>query len=294
MPPKGEPLTAKEVALLEAWIDQGFAWEDGFTFKGADYVAPLQAAPADPAAGPRRAATIPIDRIVDAYFAQHKVSPPAPLDDAAFMRRVYLDVIGLLPAPEEVDAFLKDTAADKRARLDPPTAGRQARLRRALADLLERPAAQRLRRHRLHRRRPQADHRLALPLAAGQQALRPVRPRADQPDAGVGGVHQGHQVARQRQRQPGAGDAVLAERLAGVLRHQHEVRLVPRQLHRHAGSWTTPTAWRPSSPTGRWRSTAATSRPASKASAAFLCARAGRRSTRRSRRRSGWSSWPGW
>src|SRR2546427_251215 len=31
MPPKGEPLTAKQIALLRAWIDQGAAWQEGFT-----------------------------------------------------------------------------------------------------------------------------------------------------------------------------------------------------------------------------------------------------------------------
>ncbi|HEX5269182.1 MAG TPA: DUF1549 and DUF1553 domain-containing protein, partial [Gemmataceae bacterium] len=50
-------------------------------------------------------------------FAAHKVAPPAPLDDAAFVRRLYLDLIGVLPAPQEVDAFLQDHAADKRTRL---------------------------------------------------------------------------------------------------------------------------------------------------------------------------------
>jgi hypothetical protein len=59
----------------------------------------------------------PIDRIIDAYFVQQKIAPPPAVDDAAFTRRVYLDLIGLLPAPEELSAFLADTAADKRARL---------------------------------------------------------------------------------------------------------------------------------------------------------------------------------
>ncbi len=116
MPSKGEPLSAKDVALLRAWIDEGFAWEDGFSFKAADYTPPLKPRrPTLPAA--RDGHDHPIDRIIDAYFAAHKVAPPAPLDDAAFARRVYLDLIGVLPAPEEVDAFLKDGAADKRERL---------------------------------------------------------------------------------------------------------------------------------------------------------------------------------
>src|SRR5262245_32013537 len=42
MPPKGEPLSAKEVAALRAWIDEGVAWEPGFSFKPPAYVAPLK------------------------------------------------------------------------------------------------------------------------------------------------------------------------------------------------------------------------------------------------------------
>src|SRR5947209_3963653 len=42
MPPKGDRLTAKEVALLKTWIDQGLPWQEGFTFKLAAYVAPLK------------------------------------------------------------------------------------------------------------------------------------------------------------------------------------------------------------------------------------------------------------
>src|SRR2546425_9496130 len=33
MPPKGDRLTTKEVALFKAWIDQGLPWQEGFTFR---------------------------------------------------------------------------------------------------------------------------------------------------------------------------------------------------------------------------------------------------------------------
>src|SRR5262249_42702251 len=42
MPNKGEPLTARQIELFKAWIDQGLPWQEGFTFKGGDYVAPLK------------------------------------------------------------------------------------------------------------------------------------------------------------------------------------------------------------------------------------------------------------
>src|SRR5262245_53682770 len=102
MPPEGERLTAKEVATLKAWIDEGLAREPGFSFKAQGYLAPLKPRrPAIPAGTGH-----PIDRILGAYFAANKVSAPPPLDDAAFVRRVYLDIIGLLPAASELDAFL--------------------------------------------------------------------------------------------------------------------------------------------------------------------------------------------
>jgi hypothetical protein len=116
MPPKGPALTAKEVATLKTWIDQGLPWQVGFSFAKSTYVAPLK--PRRPDLPPAHdGLENPIDRVVDAYFRLHKVSWPQPLGDAAFARRLYLDVIGLLPTPEQLQAFLDDPAADKRQRL---------------------------------------------------------------------------------------------------------------------------------------------------------------------------------
>jgi mono/diheme cytochrome c family protein len=116
MPPKGKPLSAKEVDLLRAWIDQGLPWEPGYTFKVESYAAPLK--PRRPELPPTRPGLEhPIDRLLAVYFTRHKQDPPAPVDDDAFLRRVYLDVIGLLPAPAETTAFLNDDQPDKRRRL---------------------------------------------------------------------------------------------------------------------------------------------------------------------------------
>src|SRR5437870_3187668 len=105
MPPKSDPLTAKEVAALKAWIDEGASWEPGFSFKPPAFVAPLRPRrPTLPVAVAGR--DHPIDRILDAYYTANKVPPPPPLDDAAFARRLYLDLIGQLPTPAELDAYL--------------------------------------------------------------------------------------------------------------------------------------------------------------------------------------------
>jgi hypothetical protein len=116
MPSKGERLSAKEVALLKAWIDEGLKWEEGFTFKVGTYVAPLK--PRRPTLPPaHEGREHPIDRIVDAYLMNNKLETPPPFDDVAFIRRLYLDLIGLLPTAVEVQVFVKDTDADKRDRL---------------------------------------------------------------------------------------------------------------------------------------------------------------------------------
>src|SRR5215207_796370 len=70
MPPEGDRLTAKEVAVLTAWIDGGLAWEPGFSFKPASYVASLKPRRARVADGPGH----PIDRILAAYSAANKVT----------------------------------------------------------------------------------------------------------------------------------------------------------------------------------------------------------------------------
>lgn len=116
MPKDKPPLSEAEVKTLREWIDAGAPWEAGFTFAPNDYEPPLRPRRPElpPAEGGR---TNPIDRLLDAYLKQHDRPRPAPLDDAAFARRVYLDAIGLLPTPDQLNEFLADTSADKRIKL---------------------------------------------------------------------------------------------------------------------------------------------------------------------------------
>lgn len=58
-----------------------------------------------------------IDSLVDAKLKKLNINPSGPADDYTFIRRVYLDIIGTLPTPDEVRKFVKDPAADKRTKL---------------------------------------------------------------------------------------------------------------------------------------------------------------------------------
>lgn len=112
MPTKGKRLTEKEVKLLQFWIEKGAPWPDGKE-KSIYRVADL--APRTPQV-PAATAELnkPVDLFVNAYFQKNKGSWKPVVDDRTYIRRVYLDIIGLLPAPEKVDAFVADTRPDKR------------------------------------------------------------------------------------------------------------------------------------------------------------------------------------
>ena len=58
-----------------------------------------------------------IDQLVFQKLAQMNIEPSGQATDAEFLRRVYLDVIGLVPPPEEARRFLADQSPDKRAKV---------------------------------------------------------------------------------------------------------------------------------------------------------------------------------
>jgi hypothetical protein len=58
-----------------------------------------------------------IDELVWSKLKSLSITPSEPCDDATFLRRVYCDLIGRLPTPEEVRAFLADSSSEKREKL---------------------------------------------------------------------------------------------------------------------------------------------------------------------------------
>src|SRR6266567_2404939 len=121
MPRKGKKLTDEQIGRLRAWIDQSLPWDAAITFAKP---APVNFKPRQPAIALKQNGGNPIDQILRPYFQQSRVGPLKPVEDRVFARRAYLDVIGLLPGVEELDAFVADARPDKRAGL----------IRRLLAD----------------------------------------------------------------------------------------------------------------------------------------------------------------
>jgi Protein of unknown function (DUF1549)/Planctomycete cytochrome C len=115
MPPDGEGkrLTAEQVGLVRAWIDQGAKWpvptgaKDG---KHWAYQKPIrhEPPPVKNESWPKNA----IDHFVLARLERENLQPSAEVDRARLIRRVSLDLIGLPPTVEEVDAFLADSSPD--------------------------------------------------------------------------------------------------------------------------------------------------------------------------------------
>ncbi len=55
-----------------------------------------------------------IDRAVFAKLNKMRIQPSEICTDREFVRRAYLDVLGVLPTPEEVDAFLAEPESTRR------------------------------------------------------------------------------------------------------------------------------------------------------------------------------------
>lgn len=72
---------------------------------------------ADPWQRPAMQANNEIDTLIQQKLTKLRLSPAPQCDDQTFLRRVFVDVIGQLPTPDDVRNFLADTAADKRVRI---------------------------------------------------------------------------------------------------------------------------------------------------------------------------------
>ncbi len=123
MPMSGDGLTAAEVDALRTWIDEGAHWDAGEVTAAADALAALENDELPPGARdywafrhPRRAPvpasadfSHPVDRFLDAARQDAGVTASPRADRLTLLRRAYLDLVGLPPTPEQIEAFLADT-----------------------------------------------------------------------------------------------------------------------------------------------------------------------------------------
>ncbi|MGY3052040.1 mono/diheme cytochrome c family protein/uncharacterized membrane protein [Pedobacter sp. UYEF25] len=113
MPSKGKKLSDNDIAVITFWIQKGAPWPDGADKQNIFKVAALQ--PRNPPLPPASSNfNNPVDRWTDQYFVKNKIAWPKLVDDRTYLRRIFLDIIGLLPSVEEIETFTNDNRPDKR------------------------------------------------------------------------------------------------------------------------------------------------------------------------------------
>lgn len=101
-PAHGPALTSAEVALLRQWIQEGALWKEHWSF-----VPPVTYTP--PPIKQQDWVRKELDRFILARLENEGLHPSKEASKAALLRRVSLDLTGLPPTLEELDAFLADS-----------------------------------------------------------------------------------------------------------------------------------------------------------------------------------------
>lgn len=133
--PKGKPkLPDATIAAFAEWIRQGAPWPAPSTVEGPEKTPTKPAAtitaeqrawwafkplarPAPPLVTNGEWAKTDIDRFILARLEKEGLEPVKPADRRTLVRRATLDLTGLPPTAEEVDAFVADTAPDAFAKV---------------------------------------------------------------------------------------------------------------------------------------------------------------------------------
>ncbi|MEP3482537.1 MAG: PSD1 and planctomycete cytochrome C domain-containing protein [Fuerstiella sp.] len=103
MPPahSKKPLSSTEMSVLKQWVNEGAAFDTHWAFE-----TPVAAEP--PAVHAKFQVRNAIDRFVVHRLSEKEMLPAAPASRETLIRRVSLDLTGLLPTVQEVDAFCAD------------------------------------------------------------------------------------------------------------------------------------------------------------------------------------------
>ena len=107
MPPPetGKSLTKEQKRILEEWIRQGAEYQEHWSFLPID----------DPQV-PEKNAKTQSDHPVDRFLARKLLNEPFPFaeqsDPVTLLRRLYFDLVGMPPTPEEAKDFLSDSSSE--------------------------------------------------------------------------------------------------------------------------------------------------------------------------------------
>ena len=116
MPPKGPGVSPEQFKILHQWVKEGMVWEDGISLGSSGWEPKLKPRVVTLPKG-RNERNHPIDRILDQYHQNKKISSPSPTSDRIFARRAFLDTVGILPTPEELNEFLNDQSENNKQNL---------------------------------------------------------------------------------------------------------------------------------------------------------------------------------
>jgi mono/diheme cytochrome c family protein len=128
MPPAGK-LPDAEIAVLTKWVADGLPWTPGGDDAGAQEHKPAGGPdrnywayqpvkrPAVPEVKDPAWVKTPIDAFILAKLEQKGLKPVGPAEKVALCRRVYYDLTGLPPTPEQMDEFVNDHSPDAYERL---------------------------------------------------------------------------------------------------------------------------------------------------------------------------------
>ena len=136
MPPKGKKLADEQIAALTDWVKMGAPWPQ--SAKGQKMTVRAKGKITDEdrkwwAFQPMAKPEVPkvddhgwcvneIDRFIFKKLAENGMKPAPPAKPEQLARRLYFDVTGLPPTPEESAAFVSAHGKDQRSTLDaPPT-----------------------------------------------------------------------------------------------------------------------------------------------------------------------------
>jgi hypothetical protein len=122
MPLGQPPLTDGEIGMLRKWIDDGAVWNGGSEVAAEPVNTRVKLV--RPAVPPSSSSN-PIDAFIERDLHQAGIRMPALAGDAVFARRLYFDLIGLPPDPEELKTFVQSGNAHKRELLIDELLGRR-------------------------------------------------------------------------------------------------------------------------------------------------------------------------